>query len=72
MIKTPSNTFTGFNAGVLYIGGTPSKRLVEWAEQRGLLRFPTHQHRNNCLGQGPRPPSQFDLLPEDEPTEANP
>jgi hypothetical protein len=65
MIAPPLPNFTGKADGVFYVEGTNTKRLVEWAEGLKLLRFPSIAVRNWCLGQGPRPMSVFDSLPDD-------
>lgn len=57
--------FSGFSGGVFYVRATPSRRLVEWAESQGLLKFPSVAVRNYSLGQGPRPESAFDSLPDE-------
>lgn len=60
--------FTGWQDGLFYVQGTMSKWLCEWADMRGLIRYPTAQHRNHALANGPRPASQFDQLPDEETT----
>ena len=62
---------TGWREGVFFIGGTASKKLVEWAEMRELVKFPSRVHRNHCLGPGAKPASLFDGLPND-PAEESP
>lgn len=68
MIETVAPNFTGRNGAVFYVNGTPSKRLCEWADMRGLIRYPSYEHRNHALSTGPKPASVFDGLP-DEPAE---
>ena len=65
-IATPNHT--GRVGAVFYICGTPTKRLCEWAELRGLIRYPSFAHRNHALAAGPKPFSLIDQLPDEPET----